>query len=340
MPLLIGGATTSRAHTALKIDPHYKSPTVWVKDASRAVGVAQSLISQGAARELRRRQRRRLCRDPRAPQAIAATPSGWCRWRRRARRRFDGGWDDYTPPAPQQAGHHRVRRLPAGRAGRTASTGRRSSRPGNWRASIRRSSTDAVVGDAGQRVVRDARAMLEADRRGEMADGEGGVRLVAGEQRRRRRRASMTGDRRRPAHALHFLRQQVDKPVERPDFCLADFIAPKAQRQAGLDRRLRRHRRHRHRDARRALRSRPRRLQRDPAQGAGRPSGRSARRTPAPARAQGVLGLRAGRSARQRSADRREVPRHPPRPGLSGLPRAQREGDAVRAARCRRRTPA
>ncbi|WP_210437413.1 cobalamin-dependent protein, partial [Escherichia coli] len=46
LPLLIGGATTSRAHTALKIDPHYKAPTVWVKDASRAVGVAQSLISR------------------------------------------------------------------------------------------------------------------------------------------------------------------------------------------------------------------------------------------------------------------------------------------------------
>src|SRR3546814_7658019 len=36
IPLLIGGATTSRAHTALKIDPHYKSPPVWVKDASRS----------------------------------------------------------------------------------------------------------------------------------------------------------------------------------------------------------------------------------------------------------------------------------------------------------------
>src|SRR3546814_18683053 len=46
IPLLFGGATTSRAHTALKIDPHYKSPTVWVKDASRAVGVAQSLLSK------------------------------------------------------------------------------------------------------------------------------------------------------------------------------------------------------------------------------------------------------------------------------------------------------
>ncbi|HET9484980.1 MAG TPA: dihydropteroate synthase, partial [Xanthomonadales bacterium] len=46
VPLMIGGATTSRAHTALKIEPHYESPTIWVKDASRAVGVAQSLLSK------------------------------------------------------------------------------------------------------------------------------------------------------------------------------------------------------------------------------------------------------------------------------------------------------
>jgi len=46
IPLLIGGATTSKAHTAIKIDPHYDQPTVWVKDASRAVGVAQKLISR------------------------------------------------------------------------------------------------------------------------------------------------------------------------------------------------------------------------------------------------------------------------------------------------------
>ncbi len=46
LPLLIGGATTSRAHTAVKIDPAYSGPVVWVKDASRAVGVAQNLISE------------------------------------------------------------------------------------------------------------------------------------------------------------------------------------------------------------------------------------------------------------------------------------------------------
>ncbi len=44
LPLLIGGATTSRVHTALKIAPEYRQPTIWVKDASRAVGVAQKLF--------------------------------------------------------------------------------------------------------------------------------------------------------------------------------------------------------------------------------------------------------------------------------------------------------
>jgi len=45
VPLMIGGATTSKAHTAVKIEQNYNGPTVWVKDASRAVGVAQKLIS-------------------------------------------------------------------------------------------------------------------------------------------------------------------------------------------------------------------------------------------------------------------------------------------------------
>ncbi len=50
-PLLIGGATTSRVHTAVKISPHYSGPTVHVLDASRAVGVATSLISKGLREE-------------------------------------------------------------------------------------------------------------------------------------------------------------------------------------------------------------------------------------------------------------------------------------------------
>ena len=68
VPLLIGGATTSRAHTALKIEPHYKSPTVWVKDASRAVGVAQSLISKELVDDFLGEDARRIRRNPRAAQ--------------------------------------------------------------------------------------------------------------------------------------------------------------------------------------------------------------------------------------------------------------------------------
>ncbi len=48
LPLLIGGATTSPAHTSVKIAPNYKSPVVYVKDASRSVGVCQSLVTPEA----------------------------------------------------------------------------------------------------------------------------------------------------------------------------------------------------------------------------------------------------------------------------------------------------
>ncbi len=44
LPLLIGGATTSPAHTAVKIEPRYEGPVIYVKDASRSVGVAQALV--------------------------------------------------------------------------------------------------------------------------------------------------------------------------------------------------------------------------------------------------------------------------------------------------------
>ena len=104
MPLLIGGATTSRAHTALKIEPHYKSPTVWVKDASRAVGVAQSLISAGTARAVRRRQSKPT--TPRCARAIAnrGDAKRLVSLDKARAQRFDGGWADYAPPAPSKPG--------------------------------------------------------------------------------------------------------------------------------------------------------------------------------------------------------------------------------------------
>ena len=220
-PLLIGGATTSRAHTALKIDPHYQAPTVWVKDASRAVGVAQSLIS----------------RDMRAA-FVAANDADYAEIRVRHRNRgdakrlvslekargqkFDGGWVDYTPPAPRQPGLHVFDDYPLDELVDCIDW-----TPffnawelfGKYPAIL----TDDVVGAQASELYRDARAMLAkiVDERWLTAKAVFGLWPAnsVGDD------VELTVDGR--SERLHFLRQQVDKPVERPDFCLADFIAPK-----------------------------------------------------------------------------------------------------------------
>ena len=222
LPLLIGGATTSRAHTALKIDPHYKSPTVWVKDASRAVGVAQSLISK----------------DLRGP-FMAANDADYAEIRERHRNRgdakrlvslqkargqkFDGGWDAYTPPKPNQPGitvfdDYPLAELvalidwtPFFQAWELA---------GRYPAIL----TDEVVGKQATELFADAQAMLEkiVTEKWLMAKAVFGLwpaNSVGDDVVLQREGAAAT--------TLHFLRQQVDKPIERPDFCLADFIAPR-----------------------------------------------------------------------------------------------------------------
>jgi 5-methyltetrahydrofolate--homocysteine methyltransferase len=221
MPLLIGGATTSRAHTALKIDPHYDAPTVWVKDASRAVGVAQSLIS----------------RDMRAA-FVAANDADYAEIRERHRNRgdakrlvslekargqkFNGGWGDYSPPAPNQPGLHVFEDYPLAelvefidwtpffQAWELA---------GKYPAIL----TDDVVGAQASELYQDARTMLGRI----VAEKWLTAKAVFGLWP-----ANSIGDDVELQHAgtterLCFLRQQVDKPAERPDFCLADFIAPK-----------------------------------------------------------------------------------------------------------------
>jgi len=247
MPLLIGGATTSRAHTALKIDPHYKAPTVWVKDASRAVGVAQSLIS----------------RDMRAA-FVAANDADYAEIRERHRNRgdakrlvsldkargqkFDGGWADYAPPAPKRPGLHVFDDYPLDelvacidwtpffQAWELA---------GKYPAIL----ADAVVGAQASELYRDARAMLDRIVAERWLTAKGvfglwpansvgddvvvslqGTDLVGGASAPTAGVGHPVGAEAPPTRAvatLHFLRQQVDKPADRPDFCLADFIAPK-----------------------------------------------------------------------------------------------------------------
>jgi 5-methyltetrahydrofolate--homocysteine methyltransferase len=220
LPLLIGGATTSRAHTALRIDPHYAAPTVWVKDASRAVGVAQSLVSpdlraafvaanESDYAEVRERHKDRGPGKKLVPLAQARA------------QRFDGGWDEYVPPRPTTTGVVAFEDFPLAEL-----VGQIDWTPffQTWELSGRYPAIldDAVVGAQARELFGDARAML--------------ARIVAEKWLTARGVAGLW-----PANShgddvevltpegrttLHFLRQQADKPADRPDFCLADFIAP------------------------------------------------------------------------------------------------------------------
>ncbi|MCC6506470.1 MAG: methionine synthase [Aquimonas sp.] len=222
LPLMIGGATTSRAHTALKIAPHLKAPTVWVKDASRAVGVAQSLISA----------------DLRAP-FVASIEADYADIRtRHANRdktsrlvslahargqRFDGDWANYVPPTPLRPGITHIDTLPLTEL-----------RPyidwtpffQSWELSGRYPAIlhDEVVGAQARELFADAQTMLQQIIDEDWLQARGVVGLwpahSIGDD------IVVLDDEHHPRATLHCLRQQVDKPAERPDFCLADFIAP------------------------------------------------------------------------------------------------------------------
>ena len=102
VPLLIGGATTSPVHTSVKIDPAYEGPVVYVKDASRSVNVAQSLIgergvefAQRIDREHARRRTRHQSRGTRRPGLTLAQARA---------NRLSVNWDEYRPPVPRIPG--------------------------------------------------------------------------------------------------------------------------------------------------------------------------------------------------------------------------------------------
>ena len=240
IPLLIGGATTSRAHTALKIEPHYKSPTVWVKDASRAVGVAQSLISKELVDEFMAKIRAEYAevRERHKDRGNAKRLVPLDKARAQA---FDGNWASYVPPAPRKPGvtvfdDYPLAELveyidwsPFFNAWELA---------GKFPAIL----DDEIVGAQASELYRDARAMLDRIVAEKWLKASGVIGFwranSVGDDVEIRdsgfgiRDSKTTGfsESRIPnpqSQRLHFLRQQADKPVERPDFCLADFVAPK-----------------------------------------------------------------------------------------------------------------
>ncbi len=218
-PLLIGGATTSRAHTALKIEPFYKAPTVWVKDASRAVGVAQNLVSKEkydafvAETRADYAEVRERHKDKTGAKKLV-TPA------QAKQNKFDGEFNTYTPPAPKQLGviafdNYDLTELvnvidwtPFFQTWELA---------GRYPAIL----DDAVVGIQARELFSDAQKMLRQIVSEKWLTARGVIGLW---------QANAVGDDIvvENGAVLHCLRQQADKPPGRPNLCLSDFIAPKA----------------------------------------------------------------------------------------------------------------
>ncbi len=230
VPLLIGGATTSRVHTAVKIAPHYSSPTVWVKDASRAVSVVSNLLStelrdgfvQATAADYAEVRARHRGRES-AVRMLAIEEA--------RRNRAMLAWDDYIPPPPQMPGITVFDDYPLEDLREYIDW---SPFFQTWEMHGRYPTilADPVVGAEASRLFRDAERMLADIISRRLLRARAVVGLFAANSVGHDDIEVYADESRGTVLAtVHSLRQQDEKPPGRPNRALADFIAP---RETGL----------------------------------------------------------------------------------------------------------
>jgi len=230
IPLLIGGATTSKLHTALRIEPQYTNgPTVHVVDASRAVGVASNLLSQ--------EHRDSFIEEIRTDYSAMRESHGGRTARRDLRtfaeaqaHRFQADWRDYTPPQPKKLGITVFEKYDLAEL-----TDYIDWTPffATWELSGKypKIFEDATIGEAARNLYQDAQAMLKQIVNEQWLTAKAVVGLFpansVGEDIEVYPVEALDETNVQPMSTIHTLRQQMEKPPGRPNYALADFIAPK-----------------------------------------------------------------------------------------------------------------
>ncbi len=230
IPLLIGGATTSRVHTAVKIAPHYEGPVVYVPDASRSVAVCSDLLS-----------------DERAASYIAELESDYERVRTlhagrkqaalvtlaEARaNRTPVDWASYAPPQPSFTGRRVLKNQDLAEIAEYIDWGpffQTWDLAGPYPQILQ----DEVVGESARRVLSDGKRMLRRIIEGRWLTANAVVGLYPAAQVNDDDIALYTdASRREVLMTWHGLRMQTERPVvdgvRRPNRCLADWVAPVA----------------------------------------------------------------------------------------------------------------
>jgi len=231
LPLLIGGATTSLAHTAVKIEPNYQHPVIYVKDASRAVGVCTQLLSNDLrdafvaevkADYAQTRERHLKHKSDTVRLKLAEARAN----------KFPIDWASYTPPVPKQPGVQVLKNYELAKLAELI----------DWtpffaawelHGKYPKILSDEVVGVEATKLFNDAQVMLKTMIAENWVEAravfglfpantvnDDDIELYADESRTN---VLMT---------WHNLRQQTKKPERRPNLCLADFVAPKTSGKA------------------------------------------------------------------------------------------------------------
>jgi 5-methyltetrahydrofolate--homocysteine methyltransferase len=228
IPLLIGGATTSRVHTAVKIAPHYEGPVVYVPDASRSVGVCADLLSDERATRFIDELRADYVKVRELHASKKVTPLVPIAAARANKHRID--WAAYTPPKPRFVGRRVFKNYDLAELAACIDWGpffQTWDLAGPFPQILR----DEVVGHEAQRVFSDGKRLLQRLIEGRWLQASGVIALLP---------AATVGDdtieiytdESRTDVALRWnpLRLQTERPVVdgvlRPNRSLADFIAP------------------------------------------------------------------------------------------------------------------
>jgi 5-methyltetrahydrofolate--homocysteine methyltransferase len=227
IPLMIGGATTSRMHTAVKIEPNYPSgATIYVNDASRAVGVCSNLLSS-------------TLRD----EYVAGIKANYAQ----AREQHEGkkvkavyvtleearahgvktDWKRYTPPKPWLMGVHKFESYPLDKIAEYIDW---TPFFQAWQLAGRypKILQDEVVGEEARKLFADAQAMLNKIISGKWLTANAVFGLFPANTVNSDDIEIYTDEsRKKVAMTWHNLRQQTRKPADIPNYCLADYVAPK-----------------------------------------------------------------------------------------------------------------
>jgi 5-methyltetrahydrofolate--homocysteine methyltransferase len=227
IPLLIGGATTSLAHTAVKIEPNYEHPVIYVKDASRAVGVCTQLLSNDL--------RDAFAAEVKADYAITRErhlkhKSDTVRLSLNEARahKFAIDWSTYTPPVPRQPGVHVLKAYDLQKLVDVIDW---TPFFASWElhGKFPKILDDSVVGAEATKLYADAQAMLKKMVAENWVEARAVFGLFPANTVNDDDIAVYADDSRSEIlMTWHNLRQQMKKPEGRANLCLADFVAPKA----------------------------------------------------------------------------------------------------------------